>query len=99
MLEIRQWETYVGEDWWKWAVWLEGDVADLDAVQFVEWALHPTFRNPVRKVDDRLNKFRLETAGWGVFPIIARVQMKDGTQKALRHYLELHYLDGTKNDN
>lgn len=96
-MEIKQWEKYAGEDWWNWAVWLEGDEAELNAVNFVEWILHPTFRNPVRIVSDRLSKFRLETAGWGVFPIVARVQMKDGTKKALRHHLELHYPNGSKN--
>jgi transcription initiation factor IIF auxiliary subunit len=94
---IQQWERYEGGDWWTWAVWLEGRDEALDFVEFVEWALHPTFPNPVRRVRDRASKFRLETGGWGVFPIVARVQMKNGEQTKLHHYLELHYPDGTKN--
>ena len=95
-LAIEQWEKYEGDDWWKWAVWLEGTDDKLDLVEFVEWTLHPTFPNPIRKTHDRTSKFRLETGGWGVFQIRALVQMKDGMQTKLRHYLKLHYPDGTK---
>jgi transcription initiation factor IIF auxiliary subunit len=93
-LEIRQWEKYEGDDWWKWAVWVEGSDDDLDQVEHVEWTLHPTFPNPIRKCRDRADKFRLETGGWGVFPIRARVQMKDGNSIRLSHHLQLHYPDG-----
>jgi transcription initiation factor IIF auxiliary subunit len=90
---IEQWEKYDGEDWWKWAVWIESHNEALNLVDFVEWTLHSSFSNPIRKVRDRKSKFRLETGGWGVFPIIARVQMKEGKQIKLRHHLQLHYPD------
>jgi transcription initiation factor IIF auxiliary subunit len=89
-LTIRQWDHYEGDDWWSWAVWVEGPAKALDLVDFVEWVLHPTFPNPVRKIKDRASKFRLETGGWGEFRVIARVRMQDGTQTKLRHDLELH---------
>jgi transcription initiation factor IIF auxiliary subunit len=91
---IQQWEKYEGDDWWKWAVWIEGRDEALDLIDFVEWTLHPSFSNPIRKIYKRKSKFRLETGGWGVFQIVARVQMKDGVQTKLRHYLKLHYPDG-----
>jgi transcription initiation factor IIF auxiliary subunit len=93
-LEIRQWEEYEGEDWWKWAVWVEGSDEDLNQIEYVEWALHPTFPKPIRKTSNRSNKFRLETGGWGVFPISARVQTKAGDSLNLKHKLRLHYPDG-----
>jgi len=93
---IEQWEKYEGEDWWKWAVWVEGRDEALDLIEFVEWTLHPTFPNPIRKIHDRASKFRLATGGWGVFQIVARAQMKNGQQAKLRHYLKLHYPDGTQ---
>ena len=96
-LTIQQWEKYEGEKWWKWAVWVEGPDEALDRIDFVEWVLHPTFPNPVRTIDNRASKFRLDTGGWGVFWIRARVQLKDGQQTKLEHYLKLHYLDGTEN--
>jgi transcription initiation factor IIF auxiliary subunit len=95
-LTIQQWEKYEGEKWWKWAVWIEGRDEALDRIDFVEWALDPTFPNPIRKIHNRASKFRLETGGWGMFPIVARVQLKDGQQTKLSHYLKLHYPDGTE---
>ncbi len=91
---IQQWEKYEGDDWWKWAVWIQGEGEALDRIDFVEWVLHPTFPNPIRKKRDRASKFRLETGGWGGFQILARVQLRDGRQIKLGHYLSLHYPDG-----
>ena len=93
---IQQWEKYEGEDWWNWAVWVEGRDEALDRIDFVEWGLHPTFPNQIRKIHDRASKFRLGTGGWGVFQIVARVQLKDGQQTKLHYHLKLHYPDGTQ---
>ena len=96
---IQQSENYEGDDWWEWAVWLEGNDADLDNVEEVEWQLHPTFPNPIRRSSDRASRFKLETAGWGVFLILATVTMKDGAGFKLTHHLKLHYEDGTETTN
>ena len=93
---IQQWEECAGDDWWKWAVWIEGRDDALDQIDFVEWILHPSFPNPIRRICDRASKFRLETGGWGVFQIVARVQLKGGKQTKLHHYLKLHNPDGTQ---
>jgi transcription initiation factor IIF auxiliary subunit len=93
---IQQWENYEGDDWWDWAVWLEGPPQELDNVESVEWKLHPTFPTPIRRTMDRSNNFRIETAGWGAFPIRATVTMKDQQQYTLTHKLKLHYEDGTE---
>jgi transcription initiation factor IIF auxiliary subunit len=66
----------------------------LDQIDYVEWTLHPTFPNPIRKTRNRSEKYRIETGGWGVFQIGARVQTKDGSSVRLRHSLSLHYPDG-----
>ena len=96
-LSIEQWEKYEGDDWWTWAGWIEGQDKVLDSIKFVEWTLHPTFPDPIRKISDRASKFRLETGGWGVFLIVARVEKKDGTQTKMLHRLTLHWPDGTPN--
>lgn len=96
-MEIHQSEQYVGDNYWKWSVWIEGASEELDALEFVEWQLHPTFPNPIRRVSDRSIKFRLDTSGWGVFMIHASAQRKDGTSQRLRHYLQLHFPDGSQN--
>jgi transcription initiation factor IIF auxiliary subunit len=91
-LKIRQDEKYLGEDWWKWSVWIEGE--DLTQVEKVIWKLHPTFPDPVREVVDAGTNFRLDTAGWGTFIVRADMFMRDGKRKPLTHDLELHYPDG-----
>ena len=94
--EIRQSEEYEGDDWWTWAVWVDGSDEALDRIDYVEWTLHPTFPDPIRKVRDRTQKFRLATGGWGEFQIRARVEIKNGDPVTLRHNLSLHYPDGRK---
>lgn len=94
-MEIRQSETYLGNDWWDWSVWIDGSDAELDDVSHVEWRLHPTFPDPVRRVTDRVSKFRLDTGGWGTFVVHAVVHTKSGTPHRLRHQLQLHYPGGS----
>lgn len=95
-IKIAQGFDYQGNDWWKWWVWIDGKQSDLDAIDRVIYTLHPTFPNPVREVDNRSTNFRLETAGWGVFRIFARVIKKNGEEIKLKHDLVLKYPDGKK---
>jgi transcription initiation factor IIF auxiliary subunit len=97
-LKISQDAKYQGEDWWDWAVWVDGPKSELANIKCVTYTLHPTFRDPVRRVTDAANKFKLETAGWGTFKIYADVEHKDGTRKKLTHTLDLQYPDGTSTD-
>jgi transcription initiation factor IIF auxiliary subunit len=96
-MEIHQSEQYGGDNWWNWSVWIDGPTEELDALEFVEWRLHPTFTDPVRRVTDRSTKFRLDSGGWGVFVIRAFAQRKDGTTEKLHHNLQLHFPDGRQN--
>ena len=95
--KIAQGASYQGEDWWKWWIWIEAEPALLDKVDFVVYTLHFSFNDPVRKMTNRSAKFRLDTEGWGVFTIFARLHLKDGSKVPLEHQLELEYPDGTKN--
>ncbi|MGZ5432373.1 MAG: pYEATS domain-containing protein [Thermoanaerobaculia bacterium] len=94
-IRIKQNAQYAGESWWDWSVELEGDRDALGKVKYVEYELHPTFPKPIRKIADRGTNFRLETAGWGTFPIHARVVFDDDTEETIEHDLELYYPDGT----
>lgn len=94
-VEIKQGFEYQGNDYWKWWVWIEGPEHDLDQIDQVVYTLHRTFPDPVRTVRDRSSKFRLDTAGWGVFRIHAKVLFKIGGEIKLSHDLELEYPDGT----
>jgi transcription initiation factor IIF auxiliary subunit len=95
-LKIAQGFEYQQNDWWKWWVWLDGPTSELDQIDHVVYVLHPTFPNPVRVVKDRQSQFRFDTAGWGVFPIRAKVVHKDGKETHLEHDLVLEYPDGTQ---
>ena len=81
----------VGDNKWKWTVFLKGDEKALDAIKCVEYTLHPTFPNPVRRVcekGDPKRCFGLSGTGWGTFKIGIRVQMKDGSSRNLEHQLK-----------
>jgi transcription initiation factor IIF auxiliary subunit len=88
---MEQGFKYQGDDYWDWWVWIEGAPQELDQIERVIYILHPTFPSPVREVKDRSTKFRLQTAGWGVFQIRATVRHKDGKETPLTHSLRLEY--------
>jgi transcription initiation factor IIF auxiliary subunit len=94
-LKIAQDSTYIGDDYWKWSVWIKGPAKELDQVESVTYNLHPTFRNPVRRVDSRENNFRLDTSGWGTFTLYATLLRTSGKTERLSHDLDLRYPDGT----
>ena len=96
-LRLEQKMHHEGEDWWTWSVWLEGTDQELDDIARVEYTLHHTFPKPVRVVEDRSTKFRLDAAGWGGFTIHATAVPKSGPPRKLKHELELYYEDGGLN--
>ncbi len=95
--KIEQGYRYEDDNWWSWWIWIEANESHLNQIEHVTYTLHPTFRNPVRKVTNRRNKFKLETEGWGTFAIYAKVQLKNGENVDLEHQLYLAYPDGTEN--
>jgi transcription initiation factor IIF auxiliary subunit len=96
-LRTAQSEKYHGDEWWSWSVWIDVPPETLLDIVSVEYTLHPTFANPVRIIKTRANKFKLSSAGWGVFPIHVRIRMRDGKEYQLRHQLKLHYPSGKAN--
>ena len=95
-MKIKQEYTYTGDDYQKWAVWIDAPDAELNTVERVEYTLHPSFPKPVRIIEDRKTNFRLETAGWGVFTVYAKAVLQDGKKIDMEHELELFYDDGTQ---
>jgi transcription initiation factor IIF auxiliary subunit len=88
--EIQQSVSPHHEGWWDWAVWLKGPSDELDDVKYVEYILHPTFPNPMKKVKDRDSNFRLQARGWGEFMIAIRIHLKDDDDIIkMEHWLEL----------
>lgn len=90
---IAQDYEYAGKDYWHWSAWIEADRAELDNVKQVVWILHPSFREPRRTTKERASKFRLQTAGWGIFLLRAEVELTNGEKLQLKHQLRLEYPD------
>jgi transcription initiation factor IIF auxiliary subunit len=94
VFRIQQHQEYTGDDYWNWSVWIEASDANLNKIESVIYNLHYSFKEPVKIIKTRKNKFRLDTAGWGTFTIYARINFKDETVLELQHELELLYPDG-----
>lgn len=94
---IEQHFEYQGDDWWKWEIWIDASDEHLDKIDYVVYTLHSTFPNPVRQVNDRASRFKLNADGWGTFTIYARIFRKDGTEIPVQHNLFLAYPDGSEN--
>jgi len=77
----------IGGDRWEWTVFVEADPETLSLIECVEYTLHQTFPEPVRKVCAGGN-FALRSNGWGTFEIKIRVLFRDGTVRRLAHMLE-----------
>jgi hypothetical protein len=90
-MRIKQSDSYQGNDWWEWAIWIDCTPDELGKIEFVTYTLHPSFHPPVRRVTDKSAFFRLEESGWGTFPIVADVRFTNGSSRTLQDTLKLHY--------
>jgi len=82
-LAFRTKATPVGKDWYEWSVELDPASAPLDRIEEVEYILHPTFPNRIRRMTSADRNFRLESEGWGEFDIAVNVYYKDGDEKTV----------------
>lgn len=89
-LRLRNKWFYKGNDRWRWEAFLDDEGSgDLSQVKFVEYFLHPTFRNPIRRIVEREGGFLLKTEGWGRFELKAFAHMNDGSTMPLLHNVRL----------
>lgn len=88
---VAQEQTYQGNNYWRWSVWIEADAGEMENVEEVTWFLHHTFPQPVIHSTDRAHGFILKTAGWGMFQLRAELRLADGPPVSLNHWLELSY--------
>lgn len=80
----------LGNNRWKWTVFVKADRQGMDRIKCVRYTLHPTFPNPVRLVcekGDSEHPFGLSATGWGTFTVGVRVFMKDQSHVDLKHEL------------
>jgi hypothetical protein len=90
---------YSGNDYWSWWAWIEADDAELDKVKEVVWILHPSFTPSRIVAKRRSDKFRLQTAGWGIFMLKAEVVLAGGEKRVLKHSLRLEYPENSETSN
>lgn len=90
-INMKQSSEYMGNNWWKWSVWIDGPPAVLNDIQSVTYKLHSTFDNNVREQTNANEKFRLSSEGWGEFTIHAEIKPKSGPRITKRHWLTLAY--------
>lgn len=88
---IAQDFKYVGNDFWRWWAWIEGDEAELDRIKKVTWLLHQSFYQNRVVSREREKQFRLDQSGWGTFLLRAELQLSNGENLQLRHQLRLAY--------
>lgn len=79
-------------------VWLDETDSFLDRVEFVEYELHHSFRNRVRKSASRSNKFSVTFWAWGGFDINVRVHLRNGEVIRRIHKLDFRLPDDTGNN-
>jgi len=69
-------------------IWIDGDSADLDQVEQVDYLLHPSFHKQTRSSKNRSNNFSITIWTWGVFDIRVTLHMKDGSESPLSYFLD-----------
>ncbi len=82
-------EKKYDQDWFEWCVFVKNDAEELRRIKSVEYRLHPTFPDPIRKVTDRATRFALFSSGWGGFKIGITVTFEDETEERTDYYLPL----------
>ena len=78
-----------GQDWYEWAVYVDEPDNVLQQINAVEYLLHRSFPNPLRRRTDPTNHFFLEASGWGEFPIRITVFFKSGSRLETVYSLNL----------
>ena len=77
-----------GREHYHLGVWVDGSERDLDQIDYVEYELHPTFTNRLRKSKNRKNNFSVTFWTWGMFDIEVRVHTHSGEAETFTHRLE-----------
>ena len=82
--------TKIGDNIWKWEVFLQGSDSTLSQVECVDYYLDSSFQPPKwtvcqKGVPDRA--FPLEKTGWGTFTIDIHIRFKNGQSKDYKHQL------------
>ena len=75
-------------------IFIEASQSALDAVEFVKYKLHPTFRECFRVSFDRARSFELKLWTYGYFDIQASLVMREGHTIEISGYVEWRVPEG-----
>ena len=92
---LRNKSEYLGKKgnthWWSWTAFIDANEGDsINDIKYVEYQLHSSFKNPIKKSRKASDNFSITLKGWGTFLLRARVVFKDpqGKTLSLSHTLE-----------
>jgi transcription initiation factor IIF auxiliary subunit len=90
-ITVQNTARFLGNGRYSWKVFLVAEPSTLKSISYVEYTLHPTFPNPVRRATNWADGFALPADGWGEFNILVKVVFKDRRKAPLQltHYLSL----------
>jgi transcription initiation factor IIF auxiliary subunit len=78
--------------WYRFRIFIKNPVpAIIEKIDYVEYHLHPSFANPIRRVgkENRKSNFFLEVDGVSAFGINIITKFHDGTEEEQSYYLNL----------
>jgi len=91
-IRTGNWSRPLGNGQWEWTVFIAADASTLDQIRCVEYLLHPTFPNPIRRVCERGDRpdqaFPLSAQGWGAFDVSIKVDFREGRTRFMKHTLQ-----------
>jgi hypothetical protein len=77
------------DDWYDWCVFVDEGSDVINTIKSIEYALHPSFPDPVRLVVNKASKFALFSSGWGGFSIKIRINYENGSLFSTSYSLRL----------
>lgn len=84
-----------GTGWWSWTAYIESlNGEDLNEIKYVEYKLHSSFENPIKKSRKFSEGFPITMKGWGTFELKARIVFKDSTIRPIQLSHDLRFEGG-----
>ncbi len=85
---LRNTSEYLGKKgdthWWAWTAFIDATEGDnINDIKYVEYQLHSSFKNPIKKSRKASDNFAITLNGWGTFVLRARIVFKDPQIKTL----------------
>ena len=78
-----------GYSYYDWCVFVDEPPEVLATIRELEYTLHPTFSDPVRRTNDKESLFAVMSSGWGEFDIRIIVRYFDDKETTATFFLEL----------